>query len=145
MTVEQISVFVENAPGRLLAIMETLGNAGIDLRALSIADTAQFGLLRLIVNDPQRTAALLREAGYVVSITPVLAVCLEDAPGSLAKILRPLADATISIEYLYAFAARKKDSAYVVFRVADNASAIVALESGGVKMAGSQEIFDALV
>jgi len=145
MTVEQISIFVENAPGRLLAITETLGNAGIDLRALSLADTAQFGILRLIVNEPQRAAASLREAGYVVSITPVLAAGLEDTPGSLAKILRLLADAAINIEYLYAFAARKKDSAYVVFRVTDNAGAIAALQSGGVKVAGSEEIFDILI
>ncbi|MDR2488398.1 MAG: amino acid-binding protein [Desulfovibrio sp.] len=144
MTIEQISVFVENAPGRLLEIMETLGNAGIDLRALSIGDTARFGVLRLIVKDPQKAVTVLRAADYVISVTPVLAVSLEDTPGSLVKILRLLSDAAITVEYLYAFAARKKNSAYVVFRVEDNALASAVLESGGVKVAGAAEIYDAL-
>ena len=144
MTIEQLSVFVENAPGRLLEVLEILRDAGIDMRALSIADTEQFGVLRLIVDNPPQAAASLGKAGYVVSITPVLAVNLEDAPGSLVKMVRLLADAAISIEYLYAFAARKKNRAYVVFRVADNARAEAVLEAGGVQAAGSEEIHDAL-
>jgi hypothetical protein len=144
MTVEQISVFVENAPGRLLEIAEILGKAGIDLRALSIGDTAEFGVLRLLADEPRRAGDALREAGYVVTITPVLAVALEDAPGSLAKILRLLADAVISVEYLYAFTARKKGSAYVVIRVEDNSSAIAVLKAGGIKVASAGEIEEAL-
>jgi hypothetical protein len=144
MTVDQISVFVENAPGRLLEIIETLGKAGIDLRALSIADTERYGILRLIVTDPQKATAALREAGYAESVTPVLAVGLEDTPGSLVAILRLLSDAAITVEYLYAFTARKKNSAYVVFRVEDNARAIDVLKAGGVKIADATEIYGAL-
>ena len=146
MTVEQISVFVENAPGRLLEITEILGNAGIDLRALSIGDTAEFGVLRLIADDPRRAGDALREAGHMVTITPLLAVALEDAPGSLAKILRVLANEEISVEYLYAFAARKKGSAYVVLQFDENVRdlAAAALQAGGVRMASAKEIDDAL-
>jgi hypothetical protein len=132
MVIEQLSVFVENKLGHLSDIAEMLGGAGIDMRALSIADTAEFGVLRLIVSDTQRAKALLSAAGCVVSVTSVLAVSLEDKPGSLAKILRALSDAGVSVEYVYAFITQKQGSAYVVLRVEDNARASEILERSGV-------------
>jgi hypothetical protein len=140
MTIDQLTVFVENGPGRLLEITETLGKAGIDLRALSIADTAEFGIARIITSDHQRAVSLLREAGFAVSTTKVLAVALDDEPGALVKVLRILADAKINIEYLYAFITRQKRQAYVVFRVENNDTAMAALEQHGVAVVGVADI-----
>ena len=140
MTIDQLSVFVENKPGHMLEITETLGNAKIDLRALSIGDTAEFGVLRLIVNDPLRAEKILREAGFAVSITPVLAVSLADTPGSLGKILRVIAAAGINVEYLYAFVTRKSGGAYVVFRVEDNQAATAVLGQNGIFSVGLEEL-----
>jgi hypothetical protein len=142
MTIDQLSIFVENGPGRLAEITELLGDAGIDLRAMSIADTRDFGILRVIANEPARAREILRAAGCVVSVTPVLAVAIEDSPGSLSRVLRALSDAGVSIEYLYAFITRKKDSAYVIFRVEDNKRAEDILTARGIKTAGAEEIYD---
>jgi hypothetical protein len=139
-TIEQLSVFVENKPGHLLEITETLGEAGIDLRALSIGDTAEFGVLRLIVSEADRALAVLREAGFAVSLTQVLAVSLADTPGSLSKILRVIAGAGINVEYLYAFVTRKSGGAYVVFRVEDNAAATAVLDKNGIVPVGLEEL-----
>ncbi|MDR3358994.1 MAG: ACT domain-containing protein [Desulfovibrio sp.] len=140
MTIDQLSVFVENKPGHLLEITETLGGAGIDLRALSIGDTAEFGVLRLIVSEADRALAVLREAGFAVSLTQVLAVSLADTPGSLSKILRVIAGAGINVEYLYAFVTRKSGSAYVVFRVEDNAAATAILDKNGIVPVGPEDL-----
>jgi hypothetical protein len=139
-TVDQLSVFVENKPGHLLEITEALGEAGIDLRALSIGDTAEFGVLRLIVSEADRALAVLREAGFTVSLTQVLAVSLADTPGSLSKILRVIAGAGINVEYLYAFVTRKSGGAYVVFRVEDNAAATAVLDKNGIVPVGPEEL-----
>ncbi|MDR1060269.1 MAG: ACT domain-containing protein [Clostridiales bacterium] len=141
MVIEQLSVFVENKLGHLSDIAEILGGAGIDMRALSIADTAEFGVLRLIVSDTRRARELLAEAGCVVSVTRVLAVSLEDRPGSLAKILRALSDAGVSVEYVYAFITQKQGNAYVVLRVEDNARASEILEKSGACAGGEGDIF----
>jgi len=140
MTIDQLTVFVENGPGRLLEITETLGKAGIDMRALSIADTAEFGIARIIASDHQRAVSLLREAGFAVSTTKVLAVSLDDEPGALMKVLRILADEKINIEYLYAFITRRQGQAYVVLRVEDNDAASAALEKHGVAVIGVKDI-----
>ncbi|MDR1439494.1 MAG: ACT domain-containing protein [Clostridiales bacterium] len=141
MVIDQLSVFVENKLGHLTDIAEILGGAGIDMRALSIADTAEFGVLRIIVGDTKRAKELLSAAGCVVSITRVLAVSLEDKPGSLAKILRALSDAGISVEYIYAFITQKQGNAYVVLRVEDNARAAKVLEESGVGAGSADELF----
>jgi hypothetical protein len=141
MTIDQISVFVENKPGSLAEITALLGDAGIDLRALSIADTENFGILRLIVSEPQRALDALRAAEHVGSVTPVLAVPLADAPGSLAGVLRVLADADINLEYLYAFIARQAGHAYVVLRVADNDRAAAIFAERGIAVACHSDIF----
>ncbi|MDR2355197.1 MAG: ACT domain-containing protein [Clostridiales Family XIII bacterium] len=142
MTIDQLSIFVENSPGSLAEITGVLGDAGIDLRAMSIADTKDFGILRIIVNDPARAREALRAANCVVSVTQVLAVAIEDAPGSLSRVLRVLADAGISIEYIYAFITRKKDGAYVIFRVEDNERAVRAFAAHGVRTVGAAELYD---
>lgn len=143
MTVKQISVFVENKPGQLAEFTALLRQNNIDMRALSIAETQDFGILRLIVSDSYQTACVLKDAGYVFSITPVLAVAVPDQAGSLYGILRLLGDSGINLEYTYAFITRKKDLAYMVMRVADNEKAAQVLTQHGVKLI-TQEELDAL-
>jgi len=142
MTIDQISVFVENKPGKLVEIIETLGANSIDLRALSIADTSDFGILRLIVDKPSIALEVLREADCVTSVNKVIAVSVADTPGSLAKVLRILSDAGISVEYVYAFITHEAGKAFVIIRVEDNDKAISILTSNGVKLATSTELFD---
>ena len=143
MTVKQISVFVENKAGRLAEITRVLYDNNIDLRALSIAETRDFGVLRLIVDDTYKTACILKEAGYVVSITPVLAVAVPDEPGSLCHILQVLSDNGISLEYTYAFTASRQGLAYMVFRVENHEKASEVLSKSGIQLI-CQEQFDAL-
>lgn len=140
MTVKQISVFVENKPGRLAEFTNVLRNNNIDMRALSIAETPDFGILRVIVNDPFETACVLKDAGYIASITPVLAVKVADEPGSLFKILDILAEANINLEYTYAFLTREKDSAYIIFRVEDNDRAAEVLSKNGVTLISQDKL-----
>lgn len=132
MTVKQISVFVENKAGKLAELTEYLYQHNIDMRALSIAETQDFGIVRIIVDDPYKTSCILKESGYVVSITPVLAVEMSDEPGSLAKILKTLGDGDISLEYMYAFLTRKEATAYMILRVEDNEKAIEVLSKNGI-------------
>jgi hypothetical protein len=141
MTIDQLSIFVENGPGRLVKITDLLAGAGIDLHAMSIADTKDFGILRVIVNDPLRAGEVLRNAGCVFSLTKVLAVAIDDKPGGLSRILGILAEADISIEYLYAFITRKKDDAYVIFRVEDNYRAAAVFTEHGVRTVGADELY----
>ncbi len=119
MTVNQMSVFIENRPGSVSAFGALLRENDIDMRALSIADVENYGILRVIVDDVYKTSTVLKNASYVFKITPVLAVPLKDSAGSLADALDVLGGNDINIEYLYAFVGRQKDRAYVIFRVAD--------------------------
>ena len=131
MSLKQLTVFVENKQGTLVDITETLAAHDINLRALSIADTRDFGILRLIVNDNDTACKTLSEQGYLIKITEVVGVKIGDAPGKLSKALQVLDEAGINMEYLYAFMARTEKHAYVVLRVADNAAAEAALEAAG--------------
>ena len=140
MTVKQISAFVENAPGALEKFTEVLNRNQIDMRALSLAETENFGIVRVIVNDSYKAACVLKDEGYVFSITAVLAVELPDTPGSLYGILCALREAQINVEYIYAFTARKKNAAYMIFRVADNEKAIDALSSRGIRLLSQEEL-----
>jgi len=128
---KQLTVFVENKQGTLVDITDTLAVSGVNLCALSIADTQDFGLLRLIVNDNDTAASVLQEKGYVLKITDVIGVKIGDQPGKLSKALSVLAEAGVNVEYLYAFMARTEKHAYVVLRPTDNAAAEKALEEGG--------------
>ena len=142
MTAKQISVFLENRPGQLTEFTKLLNQNQIDMRALSLAEAQDFGILRLIVDDPYKTACVLRDAGYVFSITPVLAVEIPDRPGSLVSVLETLGENGINLEYTYAFITRKVDRAYMIFRVADNERAIEVLNKKGVKLICQSEMAD---
>ena len=140
MTVNQLSVFVENKQGRLSEITAILQGAKVDIRALSIADTTHFGILRLIVDKPQAAEAALKEAGLTVSLTPVIAVGIADRPGGLAEAMATLRDGGVSVEYMYAFISRQKDTAYVILRVDDTAKAVTLIEKGGFPILREEEI-----
>ncbi len=134
MSLKQLTIFVENKQGTLVNITKTLADNNVNMRALSIADTQDFGILRLIVNDNETATKALTEAGYLLKMTDVVGVKIGDQPGKLSKALEVLDEADINMEYLYAFMARTEKHAYVVLRVADNAAAEKALEDAGFHM-----------
>lgn len=142
MLIKQISVFVENKEGRLAEITEKIAAAGVDIRALSIADTTDFGILRLIVDRPEETEKTLREAGFTVSVTNVIAVGIDDVPGGFAKPMRVLADAHIDVEYMYAFISRDTKKAYVILRVNDNENAAKVLTDAGIVLLDEGGFYD---
>lgn len=141
MLIKQISVFVENKPGRMADIMKVLAENNIDISALSIADTTDFGVLRMIVADPAQVKKVLNDAGVVVKTTDVLAVSMEDRPGGLAEILNVINDGETTIEYMYAFAGRGKAGAMVVIKANNPDAAIKLLEGAGFKTADNEMIF----
>jgi hypothetical protein len=117
MIIRQISVFVENRPGTLAEVLDVLKDHDVNLRALSVADTADFGILRMIVNDPEKVERILRGAGYAVKSTPVLTLTVADNPGGLLEKLLKMSSAGINVEYVYAFAATSANEARVVIKV----------------------------
>lgn len=134
MSLKQLTVFVENKKGKLAEITEALAEKNINIRALSIADTQDFGILRLIVNDIEGASDILESKGYLFKHTDVVGVKIGDAPGKLSMALDILDKADINMEYLYAFMTRTEKHAYVVIRVADNSAAEAVLESAGFHM-----------
>ncbi len=140
MTVKQISVFLENKPGQLAEFTKLLEKNEIDMRAMSLL-TPDFGILRVIVDDSYKTVCVLKEAGYVFSITPVLAVAIKDETGGLDQILNILAENNINLDYTYAFISRKKDTAYMIFRVDDNEKAKEVLVKNGIKPVCQDELY----
>ena len=140
MTIKQVSVFAENRSGGILDVIQALGNAQVDIRALSVADTQGFGILRLIVDNVDRAKAVLTENGTIFSITDVVGVKVPDCPGGLAQVLTLMADHEINVEYLYAFVSVSGSSAYVVLRVQDNDEAIRILTEGGIELVTEDEI-----
>lgn len=141
MLIKQLSVFVENRPGRLSAITKLLAENGIDIRALSIADTRDFGILRLIVNDPDKALAALKSADYSVTLTNVIAIGINDEPGGLANAMEILYSNNISVEYMYAFISKSDDTAFVILRVENNDKAATALQENGIRILTSEEIY----
>ena len=131
MTLKQLTVFVENKQGTVVSVTDTLAAHNVNIRALSIAETEGFGILRLIVNDEEAAERVLGEEGYLIKVTDVVGVKIGDAPGKLSGALRVLNEANINVEYLYAFMARTERHAYVVLRVENNAQAEAALEAAG--------------
>ena len=131
MAIKQLTVFVENKQGTVVSITEILSQNNINLRALSIAETEAFGILRLIVNDEDAAVKALAEAGYLLKVTEVVGVKIGDAPGKLSAVLRVLDEKNINVEYMYAFMARTEKHAYVVIRVEDNELAEKTLEEAG--------------
>ncbi len=140
MSLKQLNVFVENKKGALVEITEALAKSEINMRALSIADTEEFGILRLIVNDTDTASELLEELGYLIKTTEVVGVKIGDQPGKLSKALSVLDEHNINVEYLYAFMARTEKHAYVVLRVADNTAAESALENAGFHLITDSDI-----
>ena len=138
---KQISVFLENKSGRLAHVTRVLGDAGINIRALSIADTSDFGILRLIVNDPVKAHRILKEAGFTVSETEVIAVRMPDSPGGLAAVLDQMSEENLNIEYLYAFLGMTGNDALVIFKVEDIKKAKVAFKNKGIKFVEEQELY----
>ena len=134
MAIKQLSVFVENKEGKLREITDILAKAGIDIRALSIADTSEFGILRLIVRDPQKAKALLEKNGFVATINDVVGVEINDRPGGLAEIVRLFAARDINMEYMYAFLTRTENKAYLVVRVDDASEVENLLESEKIRI-----------
>ena len=141
MKVEQISIFIENKSGRLAKISRVLGESGINIRALSLADTSDFGILRLIVNDVEKAKSVLKECGFTVNKTEVVAVEVPDRPGGLSHILNVLDSGQINVEYMYAFGERTGGNAVIVFRFDDTDKAIETLTGSGVHILEGERLY----
>jgi len=139
--IKQISVFIENKKGRLAKITDVLAEAGVDLIALSIADTTNFGIMRCIVSDPEKAITVLKQNGFTASTTEVFVVEVSDEPGGLAGVLDLLDDADISVEYLYSFVRTPSKNALILFRVEDITSAISKLRENGVKLLEAGDVY----
>ena len=131
--VKQLSIFVQNRSGKLASSLGVLRDSGIDIRALTIADTPDFGILRLLVDDPAKAEAVLQENGFLVQSTDVVVVPVRDERGGLASLLEPMAEAGVNIEYMYSLIARDAKDAFMVFRVTDNAAFLAMLKEKGLK------------
>ena len=140
MAIKQLTVFVQNQKGTVVAVTDILSKNNINLRALSIAETEDLGILRLIVNDEKAAEKVLAENGYLIKVVDVVGVKIGDAPGKLTSALGVLDKANINVEYLYAFMARTEKHAYVVLRVEDNAVAEAALTEAGFKLITDADI-----
>ncbi len=138
---KQISIFLENKAGRLSHVTRVLGTAGINIRALSIADTSDFGILRLIVNDPDRAYQVLKENGFTVSETEVLAVQVSDSPGGLATVLEQMHEENLNIEYLYAFIGTSGNDALVVLKVEDSEKTTAIFRQKGIKFLDESQLY----
>jgi len=141
MKVEQISVFLENKPGALAEVTRILGESGINIRALSLADTKDFGILRLIVNDNEKAREILGRKGLTVRKTEVVAVEVPDRPGGLAEILKILSEASINVEYLYAFVQQSGENARIIFRFDETDRAISVLSGKKVRILEGKKVY----
>ncbi len=141
MKVEQISIFLENKSGRLAEVTGILAEQGINIRALSLADTADFGILRLIVNDTEKAKQILKSNGFTVGKTEVVAIEVPDRPGGLAGILGKLKDYEINVEYMYAFVQKSGENAIIIFRFDEVDKAIDVLQKAGVKILKGEDVY----
>jgi len=139
--VEQISVFLENRAGRLSEVTETIAGAGINIRALSLADTSDFGILRIIVSDNEKAKAALKEKGFTVGRTTVVPVEVPDKPGGLHKLLQILSSEGINVEYMYAFVQQSGLNAVMIFRFDRTDQAIELLQNRGIKVLTGEELY----
>lgn len=140
MAIRQLTVFVENKQGTIVSVTDILAKNNVNIRALSIAETEDFGILRLIVNNEATAVKTLEEAGFLIKITEVVGVKIGDAPGKLTAALKVLDDANVNVEYLYAFMARTERHAYVVLRVEENAEAESILVNAGFHLITDADI-----
>lgn len=141
MAIEQVSVFLENHPGRLMEVLGFLAQEGFDLRAYTVAETSDFGILRMIIRDSAEALSALKQNGFTAKKNSVLAVCIPDEPGSAVRALTMLNDAGINIEYTYAFALQQAGCAVVMLRVDNNEKAEQILTQAGVQLAGEDSLF----
>lgn len=141
MLVKQISVFLENKSGRLAEVTKVLGDNNINISALSIADTTDFGILRIIVNDPDKAEKVLKESDFTVSSTDVIAIGVPDKPGGLEMALRVLNEESIGIEYMYAFVGKTEEEALVILRVEALEEAADKLVKSGVNVLSSNKVY----
>lgn len=139
---KQVSVFIENKRGRLTDVVQQLGNGGINIRAMSLADTADYGILRLIVSDPQKAAELLKEKQYTVKITDVLAIEIPDEPGALAEALRVIRDSEFTVEYMYAFLGNREQGAMVTFKCDDTEKVAELLKQNNVTVVDEEMVYE---
>ncbi len=142
MKVQQLSLFLENQPGQMVKPCRLLASQGIDIRTLSVADTKQFGILRMIVSDWQRAARLLKDAGFVVNVTEVVAIEVPDQPGGLANLLQVLDDSPVNVEYMYSFAFGRGDTAVLIFRFDQPDAAIELLQRAGISVLDSVDVYN---
>ena len=138
--VYQISVFLENRAGQFAEITGIMAENGIDLRAISIAETEDYGILRMIVDDAQKATSVLMQHGYLLTMTPVQVVAVPDQPGGIAPVLAALAEGNIDIEYMYSLFTHIEGKAYIVFRVADAEQFIALLGSHGINLCSGEEL-----
>jgi len=138
--VYQISVFLENRAGQFAEITATLADNGIDIRALSIAETADYGILRMIVDNAEKATSILMQHGYLLSMTPVLVVAVPDRPGGIAPVLATMAEGNIDIEYMYSLFTHTEGKAYIVFRVGETDKFVELLASHGITPSTAQEL-----
>lgn len=138
--VKQLTVFLENSPGRLAGLTRAIGNAGVNMRAMMVADTADFGVVRIICDRPDAAQEALESAGFGVSVTEVLAVEVPDRPGGLADILEVLGGVGVNVEYAYCFVEPSGDAAIDVFRVEDAERATSALTAAGMRVLGPDDV-----
>jgi len=140
MKIKQISIFLENRKGRLYDVCSLLGQKGVNIRALNVAETESFGILRIVVDKPDVALDALKQADITARITDVVAVEVEDKPGGLANILKVLADEAVNIEYMYGFVEKSSDKALMVFRFDDVDKAAAILKKHNIKVVGAQEV-----
>ncbi len=141
MSLKQISVFVENKPGKMQHLTQVLADHNVDMRALSLAETSDFGIVRIIVNDVYAASTMLKDEGFIHSVNKVLAVAIPDEPGGLNTVLAVLSDASINVEYMYAFMGGKNvNHAYMIFRVEDRKTAVAALGAKGIRCIDQDEL-----
>ena len=143
MQIRQISIFLQNEPGQLSRICRDLADAGINIATLSLADTSDFGIVRMIVDDHEKARDTLVAKGHAAKVTEVLAVCVPDRPGGMAEVMAALDKAGVNIEYSYAFAFHKGEKAVLVFRFSDNAKAEAALKAAGFLTLDEAELAEA--
>jgi hypothetical protein len=140
MQLEQLSVFLENRSGSLAEVVQVIAGAGVNIRAASLADMAEFGILRLLVDDPEKSRRLLHDAGYTAAKTAVVAVAVPDRPGGLAQTLLVLRDGGIGIEYMYGVVQRNQGDAVLVFRFEETEKALATLQAAGLRVLAAEDI-----
>ena len=141
MKVEQIAIFLENKSGRMAEITSILAQNGINIRAMSLADTADFGILRLIVNDTDNAKQVLKDNGFTVGTTAVIVAEVQDKPGGLAEVLQVIKDGDLNIEYMYAFTQKSGDTGLIIFRFDELDDAINTLMKAGVRLLSGDEVY----